>query len=237
MKTVAAIEKTGRQVILAGLGVVGLGKDYAIKRFDLLMDDFNGFVNDLLIRGEEVDNNLAVGGVKDKVFRAKQRRIDHIRKQLGLGDPHINELDNLSHKVDELTKVINKLAEQAEKQSVSVQPTPSKKAKVETAPSTTSKPATRATKPSTARKTTKTAASNAKLESTVKPAATKAPASAAKTTSVKTAPVKAERASSKPAAKPAVKAAPAKPNTNSTNTGSTASSGKPESPSGSNSES
>jgi len=177
MKTVAAIEKTSRQVILAGLGVVGLGKDYAIKRLDMLMDGFNEFVNELLIRGEEVDGNLAVNGVKDKVFRAKQRRIDHIRKQLGLGDPSVNELDNLTHKVDELTKVINKLAEQAATKQTAEKQVKAQPADKKITPATTKGVASRsapATKAANARKAT---SSTAKTSSTATASTNKAASS------------------------------------------------------------
>ncbi len=110
MKSVRSIEKAGRQVVMAGLGVVGLSKDMAAHKIDTLMDGFNSLVNELLTRGESLENEMEV---KDRMQTIKDRRIAQIRKQLGLANnPQTSDLDNLSHKLDELTKVITKLVDQ-----------------------------------------------------------------------------------------------------------------------------
>lgn len=110
MKTVKQIEETSRQVFMAGIGIVGLSKDYAVHKLDNIMEGVNGLVNELLIRGEEVEHELEK---KSKVQYVKERRIAQIRKRLGLAnDTYTTEIDTLSHKLDELTKVIDKLAEQ-----------------------------------------------------------------------------------------------------------------------------
>merc|ERR1711916_104165 len=100
---------------MVGIGIVGLSKDYAVHKLDNIMEGVNGFVNELLIRGEAVEQELEK---KDKARHVKERRIAQIRKRLGLtNDPYTTELDRLSHKLDELTKVIGKLAEQKEAES------------------------------------------------------------------------------------------------------------------------
>lgn len=166
MKTVKDIEEAGRQVLMAGLGICGLGKDYAIHKVDSFMEDFNGFVNNLLIRGELVEEELHVN---ERVQAVKDRRIARIRKKLGLNsDSQTSELDNLSHKLDMLTKVVNKLAEQkAEKLAAeNATDTVEKKTPVaKKAPVANKTPARRTTKTTTsARKTAAKSTSEVKEE-------------------------------------------------------------------------
>ncbi|UAA37932.1 hypothetical protein KIH87_14705 [Paraneptunicella aestuarii] len=177
MKTVKDIEEASRQVLMAGLGICGLGKDYAVHKLDVLMEDFNGFVNSLLLKGEQVEEDLHIN---ERVQAIKDRRISRIRKKLGFNnDPQLNELDQLSQKLDMLTKVVDKLAEQKAQKPQSEQEaaqtkavpkeavqkaevktvTPAKKPvarKATAAKATESK--TSATKSTTAKSTTSTAA-------------------------------------------------------------------------------
>lgn len=213
MKTVKQIEEAGRQVVMAGLGIVGLSKDFAVHKLDALMEDFNGFVNELLTRGESVEQGM---DAKNKMQSVKDRRIAQIRKQLGLGnDPHTSELDHLSHKLDELTRVVNKLAEQktATDQKAKAVPAKAPTKRAPRAKATTTKAASTSTakkaaaQKTTARKTTtatkaKSTTTRAKkatgaTTATTPRANTSAKTAAAKTTAAKASVVKSETASVK----------------------------------------
>lgn len=173
MKTVKDIEEASRQVLMAGLGICGLGKDYAVHKLDVLMEDLNGLVNSLLLKGEQVEDDLHIN---ERVQAIKDRRIARIRKKLGFNsDPQLSELDQLSHKLDMLTKVVDKLAEQkAQKQQepANAQKTAAQKTEVKTE-TLAKKPAVRKTTAakataikSTATKSTAAKSTRAKVSST-----------------------------------------------------------------------
>lgn len=212
MKTVKQIEETSRQVFMAGLGVCGLGKDYAVHKLDSLLEDFNGFVNELLVKGEEVETDIKV---KDRVQMVKERRVAIIRKQLGLNDPQLSELDQLSQKLDMLTKVIDKLAEQKAAEQAATEKVEAEKIESEKAPvaqtvtEKTEKPTETVAKAQPTPVTTEpaTPAAASKPPRTTRRASTRKNTTAAKQETNAAAPAKTtrtttKRAANKPAAKP-----------------------------------
>ncbi|MCY7296831.1 hypothetical protein [Alteromonas sp. a30] len=183
MKTVKEIEETGRQFFMAGLGIVGLSKDYAVHKLDNFMEGVNEFVNELLIRGEAVEQDLEK---KDKLQLVKEKRIAQIRQRLGLAnDPYTSELDALSHKLDDLSRVIDKLIQKKAEEKAAKETSTTAGKSAEKADTKEDKPVAK----TTARKRTSSAASKrtSSTKSTASSSATKSAERDTKSTTAKTA--------------------------------------------------
>ena len=116
---------------LAGLGAYDSGRQSAANKFDQLFVDGSAFVNDLLEKGESVEAQLQVKIEARKMLKDK---ISALRAKLSFGnDSRDQQIDDLSHRVDNLINVVAKLAQQKaaeNKASTTVSPkkTPAKTA-------------------------------------------------------------------------------------------------------------
>jgi peptidoglycan hydrolase CwlO-like protein len=119
MNTVKTIEKAGRQVWLAGLGVCLLGRDLAAKKLDDVFEGTNTLVNDMMGKGAEIESELK--SVIDNKFLSEEKKakVTELREKLGLNkETQEDKLARLSAKVDALTDVVTKLADAKAEQAV-----------------------------------------------------------------------------------------------------------------------
>lgn len=152
MKTVKNIENAGRQAWLAGLGVVILGKEYAAKKFDEVFEGTNALINEMMSKGLVVESDIKALLEGKKIDDAK---VAELREKLGLNkESKEDRLTRLSAKVDALTDVVNKLAEQQKAEATTPKTTATKPA-AKKAPAR--KPRATAAKSTTASKSTGTA--------------------------------------------------------------------------------
>jgi len=200
MNTKKNVEKASRQVWLAGLGAVLLGKEYAVKKLDEMFEGTNSLVNQVVTKGQEIE-----GDIKSKVSGSnplkssfiQDEKIAELREKLGLNqESKQDKISRLAAKVDALTDIVATISVKVEEEKAAA----SKKSAAATTAKTETKAA--APKPATARKpraaTSKTAAASKTASSDTaakKPAttrtrtrkATTAKTTAAKTTAAKTA--------------------------------------------------
>ncbi len=174
MKTVKTIEKAGRQVWLAGLGVALLGREYAGKKLDEIFESGNSLISDMLSKGVDVEADIKAM-LNGKVVT--DDRISELREKLGLNrESREDTIEKLTAKVDALSQVVAKLAEQkakeekAEAAAAKKVAAPASKAAEAKATTTAAKPAAKRT---TTRKPRATAATTARKTTARKPAAAK----------------------------------------------------------------
>lgn len=152
MNTVKTIEKAGRKVWLAGLGVCLIGRDLAAKKFDDVYEGTNTLVNDVMGKGTEIESELK--SVIDNKFLSEEKKakVAELREKLGLNkESQEDKLARLSAKVDALTDVVKKLADtKVEKAAVTEAPAkpvakkaPARKPRATTAKTTAKKTTTR----------------------------------------------------------------------------------------------
>jgi hypothetical protein len=161
-KTVALAHKTW----LAGLGAYDSGRQSAANKFDQLFVDGSAFVNDLLEKGESVEAQLQVKIEARKMLKDK---ISALRAKLSFGnDSRDQQIDNLSHRVDNLIDVVAKLAQQKAAENKATTTVSPKKTPAKTA----SKPIAKASTTKASAKTVAAKPEAAKPEA-VKPSAAK----------------------------------------------------------------
>lgn len=103
MKDIKKIEQTGRKTWLAGLGTVGKGKEATAQSLDQFADDANHTFSALIERGIQVEDTL-----KER-FQLPQwlnQRIAAIRHRLAPGQ---DELEQVTERLDETLKLLDKL--------------------------------------------------------------------------------------------------------------------------------
>ena len=179
MSTVKNVEKAGRQFWLAGLGACLLGKEYAVKKMDELLEGTNSLVNGVLAKGATVEGEL-----KSKLQSGfpQDEKILELREKLGLNkESKQDKIARLAVKVDALTEIVATLTvktEQAKAKAPATSetqeaatPAPKPAAKRTTArkPRTTASKATSsaaAPKPTARRTTTRKATTQTKQSKT-----------------------------------------------------------------------
>jgi len=181
MKTVKTIEKAGRQVWLAGLGVALVGREYAAKKLDEIIENGNSVINDMMTKGANVESDIKAV-LDGKVKVVDDAKIAELRQKLGLNrETKQDKITRLTAKVDSLSQVVGKLVEQkAKEDAVAKAP-----AKTEAAPAADAKPAA---KPAAKRTTTRKPRATTAKTTTAKASATKSTTAAkpaAKTTTRK----------------------------------------------------
>lgn len=212
MNTVKNVEKAGRQVWLAGLGAVLLGKEYAVKKLDEMFEGTNSLVNQVVTKGQEIEGDL-----KDKLSGSnpvsrsflQDEKIAELREKLGLNqESKQDKISRLAAKVDALTDIVATISVKAEEEKAAAEKKAVVSAKTETkeaapkpAVTTTAKKSTATRKPrATASKTAETASKTDVSDTAAKkPAttrtrtrkATTAKTTAAKSTTTKTTAAKA----------------------------------------------
>lgn len=176
MNAVKKVEKVSRDTVRAGAGLVVNGQSTATEQLDRFYVAANAFVNDLISRGETVEQELKSRLHKSfGVSQMLDEKIAALRAKLGMQtESREQQLEKLSDKVDNLIEVVAKLAQmKAAEQAASAS------AKTE-AEKPAAKPATRTRKTTTTRKAAapKAAATKpaAAKSTTTKSTASKAPA-------------------------------------------------------------
>lgn len=104
MSTVKNVEKAGRQFWLAGLGACLVGKEYAVKKMDELLEGTNSLVNGVLAKGATIEGEL-----KDKFQSGfpQDEKILELREKLGLNkESKQDKIARLAAKVDALTEIV-----------------------------------------------------------------------------------------------------------------------------------
>ena len=110
MNKLKAIEDTGRQVWLAGLGVYGAGWKYTVEKFDETFTKGNELINDLIATGETVETKLQEKLPKVKTIDLESRLAD-LKQKLGFNKVSTaTRIEELTAKVDSLTAAVAQLA-------------------------------------------------------------------------------------------------------------------------------
>jgi len=159
MNTKKNVEKAGRQVWLAGLGAVLLGKEYAVKKLDEMFEGTNSLVNQVVTKGQEIEGDIkskVSGSYSLKNSFVQDEKIAELREKLGLNqESKQDKISRLAAKVDALTDIVATISVKAEEAKAAAS------AKTETK-AAAPKPAVTATaKKSTATRKPRAAASKA----------------------------------------------------------------------------
>jgi hypothetical protein len=180
MKAAKNLKKVRRQAWLASIGAFDKGRELAVDKFDELIVNSSSFVNNMLSKGESLEDELqAKLGARNML----EEKIAALRAKLGMSSvSRDQQLETLSNKVDSLIEVVAKLAQQR----------------------VAAKPATKSVAKPVAKPAAKSAAKPA-AKSAAKPAA-KSAAKPATKSAAKPAAKSAAKPAAKPTAKPAVKA-------------------------------
>ncbi|MFT4937665.1 MAG: hypothetical protein ACI88A_000682 [Paraglaciecola sp.] len=196
MKAAKNLKKVRRQAWLASIGAFDKGRELAVDKFDELIVNSSSFVNNMLSKGESLEDELqAKLGARNML----EEKIAALRAKLGMSSvSRDQQLETLSNKVDSLIEVVAKLAQQR------VAAKPATKSVAKPAAKSAAKPAAK----SAAKPAAKSAAKPA-TKSAAKPAAKSAAKPAAKPTA-KPAVKAVVKPAVKPVEKPAVKPAEVK---------------------------
>ncbi|BDX06079.1 hypothetical protein [Planctobacterium marinum] len=142
MSTVKNVEKAGRQFWLAGLGACLLGKEYAVKKMDELLEGTNSLVNGVLAKGATIEGELKT---KLQSGFPQDEKILELREKLGLNkESKQDKIARLAAKVDALTEIVATLTVKTEETKATT-----------SAPSKTQEAAAPAPKPAAKRTTTR----------------------------------------------------------------------------------
>jgi len=108
--TIDTAEEMARQIYLAGLGAYGKSFEQMQSQYSKLNAETSRFFEALVAKGEKLESNT---NQKIKRQTAVDKRVEEVRKKLGLDNTHTAteaKIEELTKKVDALTKAINKLS-------------------------------------------------------------------------------------------------------------------------------
>jgi len=110
MSTKDTVQKFARNVWLAGLGAYGKSAETFTEQFDKAYVESNQLFNDLLSKGDELNQSLQQRIADKTQFESK---VDEVRAKLGLNQTiSDDQLDVLATKVEALTAAVTLVAEQ-----------------------------------------------------------------------------------------------------------------------------
>jgi len=110
MSTKDTVQKFARNVWLAGLGAYGKSAETLTEQFDKAYVESNQLFNDLLSKGDELNQSLQQRIADKTQFESK---VDEVRAKLGLNQTiSDDQLDVLATKVEALTAAVTLVAEQ-----------------------------------------------------------------------------------------------------------------------------
>jgi len=125
MDTVKNVEKAGRQVWLAGLGAVLLGKEYAVDKFDEMFEGTNSLVNQVVTKGQEIEGELKgkfSGDFSLSRSFPQNEKLAELREKLGLNKESKQiKISRLAVKVDALTEIVTALNVRAEEKKAAAE--------------------------------------------------------------------------------------------------------------------
>lgn len=108
MKKIEELEKVGRQAWLATIGTYAKGWEILSGKVNETFEDTNQLINELVENGEKIETDLKA---KIKRNTPLDYKILALKVKLGVEESFDDKLDLLNNKVDQLTSVIEKLAE------------------------------------------------------------------------------------------------------------------------------
>jgi hypothetical protein len=106
--TIETAEEVARKIWLAGLGAYGKSFEEMQTQYEKMNDETSRLFGELVSKGEKL---AADTKKKFKKTTSIEKRVEDLRKMLGLGDSGIDaKIDELSKKVDALTVAVKKIS-------------------------------------------------------------------------------------------------------------------------------
>jgi hypothetical protein len=138
MSTKDTLENMARNTWLAGLGSISSSKEAISKSIDVAQEKSNNLYNELLTRGEEIQNKI--NDTTDEI-QAKGKKFLGIYEDKS----HEEKLAELNTAVDHLTNVVVNLIEKRSAAEAAIETKPTAKVKATPKATTAKKPAVKAT--------------------------------------------------------------------------------------------
>jgi len=114
MDTVKNVEKAGRHLWLAGLGACLVGKEYAVKKLDNLLEATTLMANEVMSKGQELEGELK--GKFPNGF-VQDDKVAELREKLGLNkESKQAKISKLAAKVEALTDIVATISVKAEEE-------------------------------------------------------------------------------------------------------------------------
>ena len=106
--TIETAEEVARKIWLAGLGAYGKSFEEIQSQYEKLNSETTRLFEELVSKGQKLE---AQTKEKFTVNKSVDKGIDDLRKKLGLDSSDADtKIDELSQKVDALTKAVNKIS-------------------------------------------------------------------------------------------------------------------------------